>query len=108
MSRGYYPEPPEFYRRPGRPLPMTMPSGEREPIRPYSVVQRIQRQSTPHEAETDRGGNQNRRRIAVAVSLPSFLFHRNMLLALWSAPVTKADNLPTVFALPQEENQVQW
>ncbi|KAL9121554.1 MAG: hypothetical protein Q9187_001888 [Circinaria calcarea] len=45
-----------------------MPPGEREPARPYSVAQRINRQTTPHEAETDRGGNQNRRRIAVACS----------------------------------------
>ena len=68
MSRGYYPEVTEFYRRPSRSLPMAMPNNEREPIRPYSVAHRINRQSTPQEVETDRGGNSNRRRIAVAVS----------------------------------------
>ena len=78
MSRGYFPEAPEFYRRPSRSLPMTMPNSEREPARPYSVAQRINRQSTPHEVETDRGGNQNRRRIAVAVSQPSCISQRSL------------------------------
>lgn len=56
-----------FHRRPSRP-PLAVSHGPRESGRAYPTAQYGNRNSPLHESDSDKGGNQPRRRIAVAVS----------------------------------------
>lgn len=68
MSGGYYnPDGANYYRRQGQ-LPHAASHGPRENGRAYTLGQYTSRNSPLHESDSDKGGNQPRRRIAVAVS----------------------------------------
>lgn len=69
MSGGYFinTEGGEYYRRQQR-LPLAGSHGPRESGRAYPIGQYGNRNSPLHESDSDKGGNQPRRRIAVAVS----------------------------------------